>query len=229
MVTVTSLWFGGHRSSGVADALAIEGGGFSTVTVAVAELLLRSGSGGLDAPTVAVFAISVPSGVAQATFTTTLNVAVSPGPIVALVHVIVPPLPGDGVWHDQPVGAETEAKAVPAGIGSLIVTWLAVLLVASTPLLLATRVYARLAPESTLDGADLVTDKSACIETTLRTTTLSMSTPHGRPGRRSAHVLLLSCVNSKRSCAVLPAMPGSFRRTCLMPTESPAHTDMSSK
>jgi hypothetical protein len=61
-------------------------------------------------------------------------------------------------------------------------------------------------------------------ETTLRTTMLSTATPHGPvPGRTSSQVPLESCVYSQRSCAVVPAIPGSFMRTCCTPLDVPAH------
>src|SRR2546422_3936040 len=63
----------------------------------------------------------------------------------------------------------------------------------------------------------------------LRTRTLSIATPQVWPGRTSAQVNPLSCVNSNRNCAVVPAIPGNTRCTCWNPLESPAHADMSGK
>ncbi len=52
------------------------------------------------------------------------------------------------------------------------------------------------------------------VAVTLRTTMLSMSTPHACPGRTAVQMLMLSCVYSNSRRAVLPAMPGSFSCTC---------------
>src|SRR5439155_726860 len=58
-------------------------------------------------------------------------------------------------------------------------------------------------------------------ETTLLITTLSNATPQVSPGRTSEQMPPESCVNSHRSCAVLPPIPGSLRRTCWTPLERP--------
>src|SRR5262245_42863869 len=100
-------------------------------------LFVASGSGGADATICAVLWMVAPFDVAQATLTTSANVAISPGAIVGFVHDSVPPLPGAGVAHVQPAGAELDTNAVPAGSASVIVTPLAVLRAGSLPLFFA--------------------------------------------------------------------------------------------
>src|SRR5882672_6307832 len=62
----------------------------------------------------------------------------------------------------------------------------------------------------------------AAIDFTLRMTTLSTDTPQIGPPPTSRQVADPSCVNSKRSCDVVPAMPGRRKLTCCAPSESPA-------
>src|SRR5262249_41851174 len=90
------------------EQVMVHGAPAAVTSVAVlAELLAGFGSFTLLAPE-AVLVMMVPSGVAKSTFTTTVNVAVTPASRSALsVHVIVPVPPTGGVTQFQPAGATT--------------------------------------------------------------------------------------------------------------------------
>ena len=75
-VTFTILWFGGHRTDGSAAVPVIMGGGLEAVVVVVAESLVVLGSR-LEALTVAVLLITVPSTTEQFTLATRVMVSVS--------------------------------------------------------------------------------------------------------------------------------------------------------
>src|SRR5207237_9718303 len=97
------------------------------------------------------------------------------------------------------------------------------------PLLTASILNVIFCPEiAEPDVMDFVTDRSACTVTTLCTTRLSNSTPQtAAAGLTLLHVKFVSCVNSHQSRMNLPVIPFSFRRTCFIPAESPAHADIS--
>src|SRR5262249_30392672 len=67
----------------------------------------------------------------------------------------------------------------------------------------------------------------ACTVMTLRTTTLSKSTPQAGAAGLTSLQVEPSCVNSQKSPMDLPAIPFSFMWTCFNPAESPAHADKS--
>jgi hypothetical protein len=105
----------------------------ATTTVAVAELFVGFGSVVLE-ETVAVSEIVVPAASPETTFTLIVNVALVLAASDAIVQVILPVLPEDGVEQDQP-GAGVIVLNVRssglAGIGMLSV----MLLAADGPLL----------------------------------------------------------------------------------------------
>src|SRR6266536_637243 len=133
------------------------GGEFEAVTLAVEELSLRFGSGVL-ALTVAVSLITLVCATLQLTWTTTVNVAVSPFGKLAMVQVMAPVLPTAGSKQVQALAPEFETKVVPAGRLSVSVTLAALF----GPLLATVIVYVMLVPVSTVPGeAVFVTARSA--------------------------------------------------------------------
>ena len=93
----------------------------ATVTFAVAVLLDGLGSGVAD-ETVAVSDRVVPEAVPALTLKTGWNVADAPAARVAMVHVMVPVPPTDGVMQDQPAGGAREKKVVFVGTVSVKLT-----------------------------------------------------------------------------------------------------------
>jgi len=99
-----------------------------TVVVDVAELLAGLGSTVAEL-TVAVFEITVPLGVVEATFTTRVKTADSATATDAFVQDTVPVPPTAGVVHVHPAAAVRDTNVVPVGSVSLTTT----LLEGSTP------------------------------------------------------------------------------------------------
>src|SRR5688500_8534126 len=97
------------------------GAGLAAMTVAVRELLVGSGSSVADA-TVAVLAMLVPLGRLQSTSTTRSKVTLAWGASALVAQLMVPVPPGGGVVQDQPAGAVSDWKVVPAGKASVKVT-----------------------------------------------------------------------------------------------------------
>src|SRR5688500_13159069 len=73
--------------------------------------------------TVAVLVIVPPWGTLELTFTTSVNVAVSPAARVAAVAVTVPVPPAGGVVGVNPAGAAKDTNVVPTGMTSVSVTF----------------------------------------------------------------------------------------------------------
>jgi hypothetical protein len=89
-----------------------------TVVVAFCELLLVFGSA-VSLVTEAVFEMIVPLAVAALTLTTMVNTCGPAAEVsVALVNVIAPVPPGDGVVGVHPAGAEAETNVVFVGVES---------------------------------------------------------------------------------------------------------------
>jgi hypothetical protein len=98
-----------------------EATGLLTVTVALLALLARLGSEVVLA-TVAVFAMTLPSGVAAFTATTKSMLAAAPAARLAMVQFTAPVPPTPGVPHVHPAGAEADWNVVLAGTVSGIST-----------------------------------------------------------------------------------------------------------
>ena len=99
----------------------INGGGLEAVTFAADELFVAFESVVAEL-TVAVSEIVVPSGTAQFTVATMVNVAVSPATIDGLLQVTVPLAPTAGVVQVQPAGALFDLNVVCGGKLSATVT-----------------------------------------------------------------------------------------------------------
>lgn len=128
----------------------------ATTSVAVATLLLGFESV-VVAAAVTVSVITVPAGVAAATFKTTEKDAEAPEARVEAEQVRVPL----ATAQVQPLGAVSETKVVFAGIGSLKETVDA----AAPPLFFTTTAYVMLLPAITgLGLAILVTERSAVVD-----------------------------------------------------------------
>src|SRR5438093_1264340 len=96
-----------------------------TVLVAIDELFPGVGSAVAEL-TVAVFEITVPLAVPEATWTTRVKSAV-PTPKEGLLHVTVPLEPIDGVVQAQPAGAVLDWNVTSGGNGSVSVAAVATL------------------------------------------------------------------------------------------------------
>jgi len=94
-----------------------------TVVVAVPVLLAGVGSV-VTLAAVALLVIVAPLGVPESTFTTIVNVAVSPAATVALENTTfpVPPTAGELVDHPLPVETTADTKVALAGTASVTVT-----------------------------------------------------------------------------------------------------------
>src|SRR5688572_24621693 len=88
-----------------------------TFVVSVSLLFVPFGSV-VVVVTVAVFDMTVPFGVAETTFTTSVNTAL-PTAMDGFVQETVPFTPTSGVVHPQPPGAVRDTKVVPAGKASV--------------------------------------------------------------------------------------------------------------
>src|SRR5215470_4970336 len=95
------------------------GGGLDTSTLTEAVLFGAVLGSGVVEATVAELAISVLSGVGQATVAIRLNCAEAPGVSEAIVQFTLPPPPAAGVAQDHPAGADRDLNTVPAGIASV--------------------------------------------------------------------------------------------------------------
>ena len=105
-------------------AAEIVGGGFEIVTLAVIELLLKSGSK-VEEEIVAVLFTALPFGSAHAAFKSTVKLSVDTPDIDGLLHVIVPDWPATGVAQVHAAGAVMDWKVVFGGNWSVITRLLA--------------------------------------------------------------------------------------------------------
>jgi hypothetical protein len=97
--------------------------GDDTVVIAVEELFAGAGSV-VAVETDAVFETMVPSGVAGATRTTSVNCALALAARAAIVHVVVPVAPTAGFVHmkEGPLVWLSDTNVVPGGRTSVSVT-----------------------------------------------------------------------------------------------------------
>src|SRR5919198_262675 len=108
-------WTGGGRLLLLTDRSARR----CTVTVAVAELFVETGSGDgfavVPSVTVALLLRRLPPSAAGVTLTTSVNVADPALARLPMVAVTVPALPTAGVVHVHPEAHVRETNVVPAG------------------------------------------------------------------------------------------------------------------
>src|SRR5262245_33899950 len=125
------------------EAVTVTGGLF-TVNDVLALLFPGTLSDGDAALMDAAFIIVEPFAALQLTLAVTVNWAVSPLAMVALVQVIVPLLPTASVLQVHPAGFDCDTTSSPAGTESLNEA----LLAAAGPLLMTLIVYVTLLPAS---------------------------------------------------------------------------------
>src|SRR5437764_4879614 len=87
------------------------------VVVSVAESLPEFESG-VEVPTVPVLDKTVPPAMLGSTCTVRVNVVLSFGAMLAVLHEMDPVLPGVGVVQLQPFGTSSDLKVVPFGTAS---------------------------------------------------------------------------------------------------------------
>ena len=118
----------------------------------VVPVLFPDVASGVELAAVAELVIVVAFGVLALTFTTIVNIAVSPEATVALEKTTFPVPPTAGVAVIQPAGAVADKNVVFAGTASVTVTVLA----GSGPLLVKLIVYVRFWPAITGSGESLL-------------------------------------------------------------------------
>src|SRR6266498_4446414 len=131
----------------IAPARAQRSAATPTTVVVLAVLFAEFGSV-VEEDTVAVFPITVPLGVPELTFTTSVNDAELNGASVAIVQVWVPVPPTASGEQLHPAAGVTETKVVLAGITSLRMTDVAV----CGPSFRTVRLYVMLPPTATGSG-----------------------------------------------------------------------------
>src|SRR6266498_349689 len=131
----------------IAPARAQRSAATPTTVVVLAVLFAEFGSV-VEEDTVAVFPITVPLGVPELTFTTSVNDAELNGASVAIVQVWVPVPPTASGEQLHPAAGVTETKVVLTGITSLRVTDVA----SWGPSFRTVRVYVMLPPTATGSG-----------------------------------------------------------------------------
>jgi hypothetical protein len=131
----------------IAPARAQRSAAIPTTVVVLAVLFAEFGSV-VEEDTVAEFVITVPLGVPELTFTTSVNDAELNGASVAIMQVWVPVPPTASGGQLHPAAGVTETKVVLTGITSLRVTDVAV----CGPSFRTVRVYVMLPPTATGSG-----------------------------------------------------------------------------